>query len=130
MAYKVLNNILVKDAASNSLASLKTDLLVLVINKNTKNDSSFKELNKISKNYFSKTISSHLKDVGSNVLLPKVDGIAAANILLVNGLDSSAPTHKWLSMYQSIAHKGNNLKSKDISIMPGNTCPTKRMNSG
>ena len=47
MAYKVLNNILVKDAASNSLASLKTDLLVLVINKNTKNDSSFKELNKI-----------------------------------------------------------------------------------
>ena len=30
MAYKVLNNILVKDAASNSLASLKTDLLVLV----------------------------------------------------------------------------------------------------
>mgnify|MGYP000105285285 CR=1 FL=1 len=40
MAYKVLNNILVKDAASNSLASLKTDLLVLVINKNTKNDSS------------------------------------------------------------------------------------------
>jgi leucyl aminopeptidase len=126
MAYKVLNNILVKDAASNSLASLKTDLLVLVINKNTKNDSSFKELNKISKNYFSKTISSHLKDVGSNVLLPKVDGIAAANILLVNGLDSSAPTHKWLSMYQSIAHRGNSLKSKDISIMPGNTCPTKK----
>ena len=61
MAYKVLNNILVKDAASSSLASLKTDLLVLVINKNTKNDSSFKELNKISKNYFSKTISSHQK---------------------------------------------------------------------
>ena len=100
MAYKVLNNILVKDAASNSLASLKTDLLVLVINKNTKNDSSFKELNKISKNYFSKTISSHLKDAGSNVLLPKIDGIAAANVLLVNGLDASAPTLKWLSMYQ------------------------------
>ena len=126
MAYKVLNNILVKDAASNSLASLKTDLLVLVINKNTKNDSSFKELNKISKNYFSKTISSHLKDAGSNVLLPKIDGIAAANVLLVNGLDASAPTHKWLSMYQLIAQKGNSLKCKDISVMPGNACPTKK----
>ena len=126
MAYKVLNNILVKDAKSNSLNKLKTDLLVLVINKNTKNDSSFKELNKISKNYFSKTISSHLKDSGSSVILPKIDGIAAANILLVNGLDSSAPTHKWLSMYQSIAQKGNSLKCKDISIMPGNTCPTKK----
>ena len=126
MAYKVLNNILVKDAASNSLASLKTDLLVLVINKNTKSDSSFKELNKISKNYFSKTISSHLKDSGSNVLLPKIDGIAAANVLLVNGLDASAPTHKWLSMYQLIAQKGNSLKCKDISVMPGNACPTKK----
>ena len=126
MAYKVLNNILVKDAASNSLASLKTDLLVLVINKNTKSDSSFKELNKISKNYFSKTISSHLKDAGSNVLLPKIDGIAAANVLLVNGLDASAPTHKWLSMYQLIAQKGNSLKCKDISVMPGNACPTKK----
>tara|TARA_X000001036_G_scaffold1476_1_gene1220 strand:+ start:580 stop:1101 length:522 start_codon:yes stop_codon:yes gene_type:complete len=126
MAHKVLNNISLKDVASSGLSKLKTDLLVLVINKNTKNDSSFKELNKISKNYISKTISSHLKDAGSNVLLPKIDGIAAANILLVNGLDSSAPTHKWLSMYQSIAHKGNSLKCKDISIMPGNTCPTKK----
>ena len=48
MAYKVLNNVSVKDAGSNSLASLKTDMLVIVINKNTKSDSSFKELNKIS----------------------------------------------------------------------------------
>ena len=68
MAYKVLNNVSVKDTESNSLASLKTDMLVIVINKNTKSDSSFKELNKISKNYISKTISSHLKDVGSSIL--------------------------------------------------------------
>ena len=79
MAYKVLNNISLKDVASSGLSKLKTDLLVLVINKNTKNDSSFKELNKISKNYISKTISTHLKDAGSNFLLPKNDGIAAAN---------------------------------------------------
>ncbi len=75
MAYKVLNNISLKDVASSGLSKLKTDLLVIVINKNTKSDSSFKEINKISKNYISKTISSHLKDAGSNVLLPKIDGI-------------------------------------------------------
>ena len=40
MAYKVLNNVLVKDASN--ISSLSTDMLVLVINKNTKNDSSFK----------------------------------------------------------------------------------------
>ena len=33
MAYKVLNNILVKDTNSTSLITLNTSLLVLVINK-------------------------------------------------------------------------------------------------
>ena len=57
MAYKVLNNVQLKDATG--VSSLSTDMLVLVINKNTKNDSSFMELNKKSKNYLSKTIKSH-----------------------------------------------------------------------
>ena len=57
MAYKVLNNVQLKDATG--VSSLSTDMLVLVINKNTKNDTSFMELNKKSKNYLSKTIKSH-----------------------------------------------------------------------
>ena len=36
MAYKVLNNVQLKDATG--VSSLSTDMLVLVINKNTKND--------------------------------------------------------------------------------------------
>ena len=105
MAYKVLNNVLVK--ATANISSISTDMLVIVINKNTKNDASFKELNKKSKSYISKTIHSHLDQAGSSILLPKVDGINAKNILLVKGLDANTPTHKWLAMYQGIAHKGN-----------------------
>ena len=85
MAYKVLNNVLVKDAAG--MSSLSTDMLVLIINKNTKNDSSFKELNKKSKNYISKTSQSHIKKSGDSILLPKIDGINAKNILLIKGLN-------------------------------------------
>ena len=117
MAYKVLNNVQLKDATG--VSSLSTDMLVLVINKNTKNDTSFMELNKKSKNYLSKTIKSHLDQPGSSILLPKTDGINAKHILLVKGLDVNAPTHKWLSLYQSIAQKGNQNKCKDISVMPG-----------
>ena len=123
MAYKVLNNVSLKDISTTGLASLKTDLLVLVINNNTKTNKSFKDLNKISKNYISKTIQTHLKDAGSSVLIPKLSDINASNILLVKGKDPNQPTHKWLSMYQSIAHKGNQLKAKDISVMPGNVTP-------
>ena len=121
MAYKVLNNVQLKDATG--VSSISTDMLVLVINKNTKNDSSFMELNKKSKNYLSKTIKSHLDQPGSSILLPKIDGINAKHILLVKGLDKDAPTHKWLSLYQSIAQKGNQNKCKDISVMPGTVSP-------
>ena len=123
MAYKVLNNISVKDTSSSKLAAIKTDMLVLIINKGTKNDSSFKELDAISAKYLSKTIASHLKDAGSSIILPKMNGIAAENILLVKGYEKDTPMHKWLSMYASIAKKGNQLGAKDLAVMCGDVSP-------
>jgi leucyl aminopeptidase len=123
MAYKVLNNISVKDTSSSKLAAIKTDMLVLIINKGTKNDSSFKELDAISTKYLSKTIASHLKDAGSSIILPKMNGIAAENILLVKGYEKDTPMHKWLSMYASIAKKGNQLGAKDLAVMCGDVSP-------
>ena len=124
MAYKVLNNIGLKDTTTNALTTLKTGLLVIVVNKDTNNDSAFKELNKVSKSYISKTITSHLKDSGSSILLPKIDGIDAENIMLVKGLDANAPMHKWISVYQSIAKKANSISAKDLSIMSGSLSPS------
>ena len=123
MAYKVLNNISLQDTSMTSLKGLKTGMLVLVINKDTKNDPSFKELDKASKSYLSKTTASHLKEAGSSMLIPKVNDIAAENILLVKGLEKDTPMHKWLSMYKTIAERGNQLSAKDISIMFGTACP-------
>ena len=123
MAYKVLNNISVKDTSSSKLAAIKTDMLVLIINKGTKNDSSFKELDAISTKYLSKTITSHLRDAGSSIILPKMNGIAAENILLVKGYEKDTPMHKWLSMYASIAKKGNQLGAKDLAVMCGDVSP-------
>ena len=117
MAYKVLNNVSVKDASG--ISSLSTDMLVLVINKNTKNDSSFKELDEKSKKFISKTIRTHLDQSNSSILLPKIDGINAKSILLVKGLDADMHTHKWLSLFRGIAQKGNQNKCKDISIIKG-----------
>ena len=124
MAYKVLNNIGLKDTTTNALTTLKTGLLVIVVNKDTNNDSAFKELNKVSKSYISKTITSHLKDSGSSILLPKIDGIDAENIMLVKGLDANAPMHKWIGVYQSIAKKANSISAKDLSIMSGSLSPS------
>ena len=108
MAYKVLNNVSVKDVTSSDLLSLKTDLLVIVINKNTKD----KVVNQLAKD-----VSSHLKESGSSVLVPNAKSFNAKNVLLVKGFQDSDQIHKLISMYQSIAQKGNQLKAKDISII-------------
>ncbi|RZO16777.1 MAG: leucyl aminopeptidase, partial [SAR86 cluster bacterium] len=97
MAYKVLNKISVKDTTSTQLVSLNTSMLVIVCNKDTKNNVAFKQLDKVSKGYLSKSISSNIQDDGSSLLLPQITGIKAKNIMLVKGLDSDKPIHKWLS---------------------------------
>ena len=123
MAYKVLSNILVKDTTSTSLVTLNSAMLVITINKDTKNNAAFKGLDKAAKGYISKSISTHLKDDGSSVLLPQVIGTKAQTIMLIKGLTKDAPIHKWLSVYQGIAKSANKLKAKDLSILCGNVYP-------
>ena len=123
MAYKVLSNILVKDTTSTSLVTLNSAMLVITVNKDTKNNAAFKELDKAAKGYISKSISTHLKDDGSSVLLPQVIGTKAQTIMLIKGLTKDAPIHKWLSVYQGIAKSANKLKAKDLSILCGNVYP-------
>ena len=123
MAYKVLSNILVKDTTSTSLVTLNSAMLVITVNKDTKSNAAFKELDKAAKGYISKSISTHLKDDGSSVLLPQVIGTKAQTIMLIKGLTKDAPIHKWLSVYQGIAKSANKLKAKDLSILCGNVYP-------
>ena len=123
MAYKVLSNILVKDTTSTSLVTLNSAMLVITVNKDTKNNAAFKELDKAAKGYISKSISTHLKDDCSSVLLPQVIGTKAQTIMLIKGLTKDAPIHKWLSVYQGIAKSANKLKAKDLSILCGNVYP-------
>ena len=54
MAYKVLNNIGLKDTTTNALTTLKTGLLVIVVNKDTNNDSAF-VMNKCERRFYTST---------------------------------------------------------------------------
>ena len=123
MAYKILNNISVKDSASSDLASLKTSMLVITIDKNTKKDKSFRALDKAAKGFLSSTVASHLNDEGSSISLPSIDGINAENILLVKSWDAKTPTHKWLGSIKSITKQANKLKAKDISFVINSSYP-------
>jgi len=126
MAYKILNNISLKDSASSDLASLKTSMLVITIDKNTKKDKSFKALDKATKGFLSSTVASHLNDEGSSISLPSIDGINAENILLVKSWSAKTPIHKWLSSIKSITKQANKLKAKDISFVMNSSYPNNK----
>jgi len=123
MPYKILNNIAVKDASSVDLTSIKTSLLVITINKDTFKDASFNAIDKASKGFLKNSISSHLQDEGSSILLPKVSGVEAESILMIKALDASAPLHKWLGSLKSVTKQANKLKAKDISLLLSSSLP-------
>ncbi len=123
MPYKILNNIAVKDTSSVDLTSIKTSLLVITINKDTFKDASFNAIDKASKGFLKNSISSHLQDEGSSILLPKVSGVEAESILMIKALDASAPLHKWLGSLKSVTKQANKLKAKDISLLLSSSLP-------
>ena len=123
MPYKILHNIAVKDTSSVDLTSIKTSLLVITINKDTFKDASFNAIDKASKGFLKNSISSHLQDEGSSILLPKVSGVEAESILMIKALDASAPLHKWLGSLKSVTKQANKLKAKDISLLLSSSLP-------
>jgi len=123
MPYKILTNVAVKDTSTVDLTSAKTSLLVITVNKDTLKDAAFKAIDKASKGFLKNSISSHLKEQGSSLLLPKVNGIEAESILMVKALEADAPLHKWLGSLKSITKQANKIKAKDISLLLSSSLP-------
>ena len=123
MPYKILTHGAFKDTSTVDLTSDKTSLVVITVNKDTLKDAAFKAIDKASKGFLKKSISSHLKEQGSSLLLPKVNGIEAESILMVKALEADAPLHKWLGSLKSITKQANKIKAKDISLLLSSSLP-------
>ena len=123
MPYKILTNVAVKDTSTVDLTSVKTSLLVITVNKDTLKDAAFKAIDKASKGFLKNSISSHLKEEGSSLLLPRVNGVEAESILMVKALEADAPLHKWLGSLKSITKQANKIKAKDISLLLSSSLP-------
>ncbi len=123
MSHKILGNVILKTINKNDIAKCKTSMLVILVNKNTKNNPYFKSLDTASKGYISSSIEKKISDSGKSLLLPKIKNIAAENILLVKDFEPKDELHKWLSNYQKICAIANAEKCSSITFLSQNHVP-------
>ena len=123
MTYKVLNNITLKNVKNGVISNIATDLLVIPVNKKLTTSIEFKELDKKTGGYISKSAKDSLSPGNQSHLLTSLDGIKAKKILLFKDIDQKNDIYLWLNKYKSIAKTANSIGCKNISIMDGLNYP-------
>ena len=87
MTYKVLNNITLKNVSDGVLSNVLTELLVIPVNKKILASPEFKELDKKSNGYISRSIKDSISPSNQNHLISSLIGVKAKKILLINDLN-------------------------------------------
>ena len=77
MTYKVLNNITLKNVNNGVLSNLSTELLVIPVNKKVMASSEYKELDKKSNGYISRSIKDSISPTNQNHLVSSLNGVKA-----------------------------------------------------
>ena len=123
MTYKVLNNITLKNVNNGVISNIATDLLVIPINKKVMVSAEFKELDKKSNGYISKSVKDSLSPSHQSHVISSLDSISAKKILLLKDIDQKNDIYLWLNKYKSIAKIANSLNCKSLSILDGQSYP-------
>ncbi len=119
MTFKVLNNISLKNINDGVLSNIRTDLLIIPINKKVLSSSEFKEIDKKSKGYLSKVVKDLITPANQNQLISSLEGINAKKILIFKDLSENDDIYLWLNKYKSIAKQANSIGCKNISLIDG-----------
>ena len=121
MAYKVLSSLTANNINSADLLKVKTDLLIIAVNKKT---SSASELNALQSNPQS-LMKESIKEINSgsrkSIFLPAPAKVAAKNILLIKEPDSKAASFLVLRYYEEIMSLVKSAKAKDFAYLMSST---------
>ena len=123
MTYKVLNNITLKNVSNGVLSNVLTELLVIPVNKKILASPEFKELDKKSNGYISKSIKDSISPSNQNHLISSLEGVKAKKILLINDLNEKDDIYLWLNKYKYIAKIANSIGCKNLAVLDGQNYP-------
>ena len=121
MAYKVLSSLTANNVNSADLLKVKTDLLIIAVNKKT---SAAAELNGLQASTQS-LVKESIKEINSgsrkSIFLPAPTKIAAKNILLIKEPDPKAASFLVLRYYEEIMGLVKSAKAKDFAYLMSST---------
>ena len=121
MAYKVLSSLTANNINSADLLKVKTDLLIIAVNKKTSSASELKALQSNPQSLMKESIKEINSGSRKSIFLPAPAKVAAKNILLIKEPDSKAASFLVLRYYEEIMSLVKSAKVKDFAYLMSST---------
>src|SRR5210317_2042599 len=121
MTYKVLSSLTANNINSADLLKVKTDLLIIAVNKKTSAAAELKGLQSITQSLVQESIKEINNGSRKSIFLPAPTKVAAKNILLIKEPDAKAASFLVLRYYEEIISLVKSAKAKDFAYLISST---------
>src|SRR6056300_955932 len=121
MTYKVLSSLTANNINSADLLKVKTDLLIIAVNKKTSAAAELKGLQSIAQSLVQESIKEINSGSRKSIFLPAPAKVAAKNILLIKEPDAKAASFLVLRYYEEIMSLVKSAKAKDFAYLMSST---------
>ena len=121
MAYKVLSSLTANNVNSADLLKVKTDLLIIAVNKKTAAAAELKSLQASAQSLVKESIKEINSGSRKSIFLPAPAKVSAKNILLIKEPDPKAASFLVLRYYEEIMGLVKSSKAKDFAYLMSST---------
>ena len=121
MTYKVLSSLTANNVNSADLLKVKTDLLIIAVNKKTASAAELKGLQASDQSLVKESIKEINSGSRKSIFLPAPAKVSAKNILLIKEPDPKAASFLVLRYYEEIMSLVKSSKAKDFAYLMSST---------
>ena len=123
MTYKVLSSIATKSVNSAELLKIKTDLLIIGVNKKTTSAIELKSLKNSAKSLIAQSIREINNGSRKSIFLPTPERLKAKNLLLIKEPKPKAASFLWIKYFSEIMNLTKSSKAKDFAFLVTSATP-------
>ena len=123
MTYKVLSSLTANNVNSADVLKVKTDLLIIGVNKKTASAPELKDLQSSAKSLVAESINVINQGSRKSIFLPAPDKANAKNILLIKEPDGDAASFLVIRYFEEIMAMVKSSKTKDFAYLMSSATP-------
>ena len=123
MTYKVLSSIATKSVNSAELLKIRTDLLIIGVNKKTTSAIELKSLKNSAKSLIAQSIREINNGSRKSIFLPTPERLKAKNLLLIKEPKPKAASFLWIKYFSEIMNLAKSSKAKDFAFLVTSATP-------